>query len=154
MKEHKSHNRKSTGFKTPDNYFESFESKVFDRLAKKETIKGLENHGFEAPKDYFDTLEERIFKKINEEDKLVIQFKSRKTFYSIAGIAASLIILLAVFFNTSQSTEILSVEMVEAYLANSDLNSYELAQLLSDADLLEENFTIIETNYSEDNLET
>jgi hypothetical protein len=47
----------------------------------------------------------------------------------------------------------LTGEMVEAYFENSGLDTYDLAQLLSDADILEDDFTIIETNYNEDNLE-
>ena len=48
----------------------------------------------------------------------------------------------------------LSAEIVEAYFQDSDLDSYQLAQLLSDADLLEDDFTIAQTTYNEDNLET
>ena len=43
--------------------------------------------------------------------------------------------------------------MVENYFQDSDLDSYELAQLLSDAELLEDDFVITETEYNEENLE-
>ena len=153
MKEDKLHNINSTGFKTPDNYFEAFEDKLFNRLNEKESLEGIETSGYIVPKEYFESIEDTIINKLNTEDKPVISLQSRKTFYYIAGIAASLVLLFAVFFN-SESTEELSAEMVEAYLENRDLNSYEIAQLLSDTDLLEDDFTIINTPYEEDNLES
>ncbi len=50
--------------------------------------------------------------------------------------------------------EELSVDIVETYLEERNLDSYELAQLLSDVDLLEEDFTIIDTPFEEDKLES
>ncbi len=154
MKKDKLHNIKSAGFKIPDHYFESFEDKLIDRLNENESIEGIETSGYTIPKDYFDTLEDTIISKLNTEDKPVINLQSRNTFYYIAGIAASLILLFAIFINTETPEESLSVEMVETYLENRDLNSYELAQLLFDTDLLEDDFTITTTPYEEDNLES
>ncbi len=152
MKKDKLHNLKSTGFKTPDHYFESFEDKLFERLEEKESIAGIETSGYAVPKDYFDSVEEKVYTKLNTKERLVVSLNSRKTLYYIAGIAASLVLLFAVFINNDSSEEV-SIEMVEAYLENRDLSSYELAELLSDADLLEDDFTITQTSYSEDNLE-
>ena len=153
MKKNKLHSVKSTGFKTPDHYFESFDDKLFERLSEQESIKDIEEPGFIVPKDYFDSVEDNIFSKLRIEDRPVIRLKSRKTFYYIAGIAASLLLLFAVFLN-NENSEYISAEVVEAYLENRDLSSYELAELLSDSDLLDENFTIITTPYEEDNLES
>ena len=96
MKKNKLHNVKSTGFKTPDQYFESFEDNLFERLNNKESIEGIETSGYTVPKDYFNTVEEKILSKLNTAEKPVISLNSRNTFYSIAGIAASLILLMAV----------------------------------------------------------
>lgn len=153
MKKNKLHNIKSTGFKTPDNYFESFEDKLFDRLTVQKSIKDIEEPGYTVPKDYFETLEDKVFSKLKSEDRPVIRLKSRKTFYYIVGIAASLLLLFAVFIN-NESSEYISAEVVEAYLENRDLSTYELAELLSDNDLLDDDFTIIKTPYEEDNLES
>jgi len=154
MKKNKSHNVKSTGFKTPDQYFESFEGKLFERLNDKESIEGIETSGYTVPKDYFNTVEEKILSKLNTDEKPVISLNSRNTFYYIAGIAASLILLMAIFINNEQTEEAYTAEMVEAYFEDRDLSSSDLAQLLSDSDLLDEDFTIIETPYEEDNLES
>ena len=153
MKKDKLHNIKSTGFKTPDNYFEDFENAFFENLESKTALKDIEETGFTVPKDYFNTVENDILNKLKNEDKPVFTLKTRKTFFYVAGIAASLILLVAIFFNNNTEEEI-SVDMVESYLENRSLNSYELAQLLYDAEVLEEDFTIIESYYEEENLES
>lgn len=154
MKKNKIHNIKSTGFKTPDQYFESIEDKLFESLNKNEGIEAIESSGYEVPKGYFDSVEDTILSRLTTEDKVVYSLKSRKSFYFITGIAASLVLLFAIFMNSEKSEDLISVEMVEVYLENRDLNSYELAQLLSDVDLLEDDFTIVKTPYEEDNLES
>ncbi len=152
MKKEKLHNIKSNGFKTPENYFDSIEDKFFERLKFEENIEGVNDSGFTAPEDYFDTLEDKILSKL--EDKPVVKLNSRKTLFYIAGIAASLLLLFAIFLNNNDTTQELSAEMVETYFENSDLDSYELAELLVNADILEEDFTIVETEYKEENLES
>lgn len=154
MKKDRLHNITSTGFKTPNAYFESFDDKLFERIDKKESIDGVETSGYIVPVDYFNTVEESILSKLNIEDKPVINIKPGNNFYFIAGIAASLVLFLALFVNNGQTEEVFTAEMVETYFENSDLDSYELAELLSDADLLEDDFTIVEATYNEGNLES
>lgn len=152
MKKDKLHSIKSNGFKTPDNYFQSFDNKLFECLNKEETIEGVNNSGFTAPKGYFESLDNKIFNKI--EDKPIVRLISRKALYYITGAAASLLILFAIFIDSNGKTQELSAEMVETYFKNSDLDGYELAELLVKADILEEDFTLIETEYKEENLES
>ncbi len=152
MKNDKLHNIKSTGFKTPDQYFDSFEDKLFERLDQEKQIQGVDESGFKVPEGYFDTLDDQIIAKVKTEETPVIKLSSRKTLYYVAGIAASLILMIAVFINSSNDE--ISVEMVETYFQESDLDSYELAELLMDAEILEEDFTIIETEFDEENLES
>ncbi|WP_299114491.1 hypothetical protein [uncultured Winogradskyella sp.] len=153
MKEDKLHNINSTGFKAPKDYFESFDQKLMQRLEEDTSIKGITATGFNVPKDYFDTVEAKIIDKVNEENKTkVISLFSRKNMYYVSGIAASLLLFFAIFINTN-NTEELSIEMVENYFIDSDLDTYDLAELLTEADVLEEDFTLVETNYSEENLE-
>ena len=83
----------------------------------------------------------------------VVQLKSRSSFYYIAGIAASLLLLIAVITN-QKNTDELSVDIVENYLVQQDLTSYELAELLSDVNVLSDDFTISESNYNEEQLES
>ncbi|WP_299129086.1 hypothetical protein [uncultured Winogradskyella sp.] len=153
MKQNELHNINTTGFKTPDQYFDGIEEKILKHLFDKGSLDSFKNTGFEVPKNYFDTVEDSMFSRISEEETRVIKLISKKNWHYVAGIAASLLLLLAVFINRNNNTEELSVEMVENYLENSDLDSYELAELLSDVDLLEEDFIITETQYKEDSLE-
>lgn len=152
MKKDKLHNIKSNGFKTPDNYFESFEDSFFKSLNDNKVIDGINDAGFKVPEGYFDTIDEKVIN--NLEDKPVVLLNARKTLYYVAGIAASLLLLFAIFINNGDKTQELSAEMVETYFENSDLDSYELAELLVNADILEEDFTLVETEYKEENLES
>ncbi|MFK7783051.1 hypothetical protein [Psychroserpens sp.] len=149
MKHKKIEYIKSAGFKTPDNYFDSFDTKLKERLAEKESALEKETSGFKVPDNYFESFDDKVLKQIKD-DKPVI--KLRQSFYYIAGIAASLILLFSIFIS-NESADDISVEMVEAYFEDSDLDSYELAELLTEAEILEDDFIISETNYNEDNLE-
>lgn len=148
MKQKKLDTIKTSGFKTPKKYFSQVEEQILNEV---NLIDKADQSGFEIPEDYFDTLDEKILSQL-EEDKPVIALKSKRNFYYIAGIAASLLLLFAIYIN-QEFTEEISAEMVENYFQDSDLDSYELAQLLSDAELLEDDFVITETEYNEDNLE-
>ena len=151
MKNKKLHSIKSTGFKTPDNYFESFDAKLKERLAEKELIKEIDASGFKVPDNYFNTLDDNILSQL-EEDKPVIALKSRRTFYYIAGIAASLVLMFNVFF-TSETISINDIETasIEDYLEDGDFTSYDLAALLTEDELNENNF--IENQIPESTIE-
>ncbi len=153
MKKEDLNNIAETGFKTPDNYFESFEDKLFERLADQDNNIGVNDTGFKVPDNYFDTLEDTILDKLDKEETPVVQLRPRTKFYYIAGIAASIVLILALFINRNTVDE-LSVEMVESYFENSDLDSYELAELLTETEILEDDFEITETNLDEENIET
>ena len=118
MKKEKLHNINSNGFKTPDNYFQSFEDKFFERLNEKETIEGINDSGFTIPEDYFESLDGKILNKIK--DKPVRKLHTRKVFYYVSGIAASLLLMVSIFMNGDGKTQELSAEMVETYFKNSD----------------------------------
>ena len=152
MKKDKLHNIKSTGFKTPDHYFESFEDKLFDKLSKASKIQGIETTGLKVPKDYFDTVEENVFTKLNKKEAPIVRLNTRKKLYYISGIAAALLLMFAIFINNG--AEEISAEMVQTYFEESDLDSYDLAELLVDAEMLEEDFQLTEPEYNEDNLES
>ncbi|BAO76810.1 hypothetical protein [Winogradskyella sp. PG-2] len=154
MKNNNLNNIKSTGFKTPDDYFESFEDKLFEKINKEALIKGVETSGYVVPKNYFDSIDDTILNKVTLDEKPVVKLNPRKTFYYIAGIAASLILMISIYINVEKQENSISAEMVETYLEDRDLNSYELAQLLLDADILEDDFTIATTPYEEENLES
>ncbi|WP_439153082.1 hypothetical protein [Winogradskyella sp.] len=152
MRKDKLNTVKSAGFKTPEKYFDSVEDKLFSRIEEPDTIEDINSPGFTTPIDYFDAVEGKILDTLNTNDKPVVHLFARQSFYYVAGIAASLLLLFAIFINVEKTDE-LTGEMVEAYFQNSDLDTYDIAQLLLEADMLEDDFTITETSYSEENLE-
>lgn len=140
MKNNKLNSITSTGFKTPDNYFESFDAKLKERLTEKKLIKDIDTSGFKIPENYFKTLDDKILNQLKD-DKPVIALKSRQTFYYIAGIAASLVLLFNVFY-TSETITIKDIETasIENYLEEGDFTSYDLAALLNEDELTKTNF--------------
>lgn len=142
-----------SGFKVPKGYFDSFEDKLMEQLKSESTFE-VSEPGFKVPENYLDSIENSVFEKLNEkkETPVISIFRSKKLYF-ISGIAASLLLLFAVFINSSNTTEELSFEMVENYFINSDLDTYELAELLTDVEILVEDFSIAEIDYKEENLE-
>lgn len=152
MKKDKQHNNISTGFKTPDQYFESFEDSLFKRINKKESIKGVKTSGYTVPKNYFDSVDDTILSQLKTSEKPVIKLKSRTTFYYVAGIAASFVLLLGLVFNNNSSITIdtLETSSLESYLFQEEYSNDELASLFLSSDIFEIDF--INVNISEETL--
>ncbi|MBT8324176.1 MAG: hypothetical protein KJO96_02665 [Winogradskyella sp.] len=148
---------KSSGFKVPKGYFTHVEAKILASTRNPSVLNEPKTNPFKTPNSYFSNLNDQILQKLETEDHAnkpkVVNLQSRSSMYYIASIAASLLLFLAVLMNKT-NTEELSVDMVENYLVQQDLSSYELAELLADANLLSDDFTIVETNYNEEQLET
>lgn len=142
MKNNKLNNIKSTGFKIPENYFDSFEDNLLKRLEEKEPLASIKTSGYTVPKDYFNTVETAIFNKLNTKEKPVISLKSRNTFYYFAGIAASFVLLFSLVFNNNKSITIDTLETsnIEGYLFQEDYTNDELATLFINNDISETDF--------------
>ena len=80
------HNIKKTGFKVPEDYFNSLEDDILTEITLKEKVS---NSGFRTPKDYFKTLEDVIIEKVTEQktSKVISLFSKKNLIYasSIAG---------------------------------------------------------------------
>ncbi|EPR72178.1 hypothetical protein ADIWIN_3017 [Winogradskyella psychrotolerans RS-3] len=152
MKNNNLHNVKSSGFKTPNNYFESFETDLFERLNEKEYLKSSETSGFTVPKDYFESVENTILEKLNDSSKKpVIVLKPRSTFYYVAGIAASFAILFGLVFNNdSISFENIDTALIENYLYQEEYSNDDFASLFKTSDISEIDF--IDINVSDETL--
>lgn len=148
MKKNKLDTIKTSGFKTPKDYFSQVEEQILNEV---HVINKTNQSGFEVPNNYFDTLDEKVLGQL-EQNKGVFILKPRQSFYYIAGIAASLILLFAIFIN-KESNDDISTEMVESYFEASDLDTYELVELLAHAELLGDDFVISEIKYNEENIE-
>jgi Zn-finger domain-containing protein len=150
MKNNKLHNIKSSGFKTPDNYFESFEDRLQERLNDSEVI-NVKSPGFTLPNNYFETFENKLVDKLKKEnDKPVITLVPKRKLYYIAGIAASLALLLSLIFNTQNEFSIDSIDTIalENFLDQEDYTNEELASLFKANEISETDF--INVNISDD----
>jgi len=140
-------NKHSNGFKSPEDYFENFEDRLFSKLSEDKLPK---ESGFKVPEGYFDQLEETIVSKAIDSEKKtkVIPLISRKTLYYATAIAACAIIVFSVITNNDviQNIDTINISSIENYIEEGNLNiDYtDLASLLE-----EEDFT---SNTSESNL--
>lgn len=142
MKNDKLHNINSSGFKTPDNYFESFENKILNEISDKVITKHVESAGFSVPKDYFETIDNAVLNKINSEEKPVIKLRNKTTLYYVAGIAASFILLFGLVFNTNKTVtmDALDTASIENYLFQQEYSNDELATLFLNSEISETDF--------------
>lgn len=152
MSKNNINNIENSGFKVPEDYFNSFDDRLTNKLNEKQ-LSDIKTPGFKIPDDYFTSLEDKIMQRAESKQIPTIKLRTKNRLYYIAGIAASLILIAAIFLNRNTDTSI-SIEMVETYFENSSLDSYELAELLSEADLLDDDFKLIETEFNEENLES
>ncbi|WP_178984008.1 hypothetical protein [Winogradskyella helgolandensis] len=153
MKKNNLHSVKSTGFKTPKNYFESFDADFFERLKEKEAITSSEVSGFTVPENYFDAVENEVLEKLkNKTETPVINFKPKSRFYYFAGIAATIMLLFSLGFNNDNITiDTLETEILESYLYQEDYTNDDLATLFKSDDISVTDF--IDINVSDETLD-
>lgn len=146
---------KSTGFKTPDGYFDSLEAKLNARLANEERIQDIDNAGFEVPKDYFETLEDKILSQVSEPSKgKVVTLFSRRNLIYISGVAAAILVAFTIFFKSDPLTDTpIDDEVVKTYILDEGISSYELAALFTDEEITSFNEEIMEEAFNDESLE-
>lgn len=153
MKNKKLHNIKSTGFKTPDNYFESFDDKIFSKLNTENPLDSIKKTGFKVPDDYFESFNNTIFEKSlgNKESKVIPLFSKRNLVY-VSSIAAAILLLFNLsIFDNKPTFDNLDIETVESFIEDENISSYDIAALLTDEQIAED--IIIEFTVNEDNIE-
>ncbi len=152
MKDNKLNNIKSTGFKTPDTYFETLEDAIFSKLKEETMTAKLTASGFKAPEDYFKTFDAKVLTRIeeNQTTKAIPVFTWRNLAY-VSGIAASVILAINIFFTHSNKLTFddLETASIESYLINEDLNAYDIAPYLGASELNSDDFIENTINASE-----
>lgn len=153
MKNKKLHNIKSTGFKTPKDYFESFDDKIFSKLNTESQLDAIKETGFKVPDDYFESFNDTIFEKnLGETESKVIQLFSKRNLIYVSSIAAAILLLFNLsIFEITPTFDNLETETVENYIIDENISSYEIAALLSDEHI--EEGIIIDYSINEDNIE-
>ena len=129
-------NIKNTGFKVPQTYFQNLEDQIMGNIKLNEALQNLDDTGFKAPKGYFDALENDVLAKVTEKKnpKVISLFNKQNLIY-ISGVAAAILIMFNVFWNnTETSIDSIDIELVENYIIDQGINTYEIASLLSDND--------------------
>jgi hypothetical protein len=139
------------GFKAPDDYFQDFEERLFSKLKEAELPK---KHGFDVPDGYFEDLEERILQNVTQEKTVkVIPLLKRKTFIYAVSVAALAALVFSIFTKNTDGEILLQIADIEAYINADamDLDSYDIAQLLSDDEL--DNLAFENEIFSQENIE-
>lgn len=147
-------NIKNTGFETPKIYFDSVEDAVFSSLQSEKLKNSTSDPGYSIPEGYFDSLEDEVLSKIDKPETKVISLNTRKLLYTATSIAAILVLYFTLFSKTERNTlDSLDTEVVEAYILEQEIDSYELASLLTDEDIDTINGDIFKEEFNSDQLE-
>lgn len=141
-------------FKTPEEYFESFDDRLMDKLSE-ESSNIPKEEGFDLPEGYFDGLHKNIQGKLdNQETKVVQLHPYKKYYYAVASIAAIVLVIFGLNWNTSEELrfEDLAEADIENYFENNefDLSAYEIAEVIP-LDELEIN-DILVNRFEEENM--
>ncbi len=145
---------KETGYSAPDSYFESIEDNVMSKLNDGMVLGNSKDSGFKAPNNYFELVEDTVLDKLNNDKvtKVIPLFLRRNILY-VSTVAAAVMIMFGVFLNKPNGIDSLDIEVVESYLEDQDLDTYDIASLLTTEDLEEEDFGVINDSFSEESLE-
>lgn len=136
-------NKNITGFKTPENYFEDFDTQIFSKIDEENLPKSA---GFKTPNGYFENFETNVLKAIetSEKPQKVIPLFPKKYFGYAAAIAACLIIGFSIFNNKTTLTNLdaLQLAAIDTYIEEGNLNMdlYDLTSFIDDEDINEINF--------------
>ena len=136
-------NKNITGFKTPENYFEDFDTQIFSKIDEENLPKSA---GFKTPNGYFENFEPNVLKAIetSEKPQKVIPLFPKKYFGYAAAIAACLIIGFSIFNNKTTLTNLdaLQLAAIDTYIEEGNLNMdlYDLTSFIDDEDINEINF--------------
>ena len=145
------HNINASGFKAPNDYFKNLE----DNLLTEVKLKALTNgSGFKIPKQYFELVEHQLIEKTTKVSapKVITIFLKQNLIYA-SGIAAAVLILVALFFfSTKPNWNNLDAETVENYIIDENISAYEIAALLLEEDIKEEDF--VNHDFKIDTIET
>ena len=154
MKNKNLHNITSTGFKTPDDYFKTFDEKITSKLNNSNSLSDIKSAGYSVPTDYFETFNEKVLEQLKpKKDTKVVSLLNWKKVAYISGIAASILLAFNIFYNNPEKIdfEALETASIESYLNEEDLSSYDIASYLNDDDLSKDVF--IDNKLSEESLE-
>lgn len=134
MNKEKFQHTKNSGFKVPEDYFDSLESKILDKAKMALPLESKIDSGFKVPEGYFDN-----FKPKAKSSKVI---NLKKVLY-ISSIAAAIVLLFALFIpKSTPNFDGLETAAIETYLLNESYETSEIAGLLNEDDLTLETFDV------------
>ena len=141
------------GFDLPKDYFEEFESRLFNRINMESLPK---ESGFKVPTGYFNDLGKNVIASVEGSNKTkVISIVSKKTLLYAASIAACAVLVFSLInFNNEEITlSDIDFSTIENYIedGNLEITNYDLTSLLTEEDLNE--LTIEDSLISEELIE-
>ncbi|WP_347925302.1 hypothetical protein [Pontimicrobium sp. SW4] len=148
-------NIKNAGFKAPKDYFQNLEDQIMDNIKLDVALQNTDDGtGYKMPEGYLDTLEDVIFSKVTKTtNSRVISLFNKQTLIYISGVAAAVLIMLNVFWNSSEiSIDSIDNELVENYIINEGINTYEIASLLTGNDDINLDIEIFDDTFNDDSL--
>lgn len=115
--------KQQQGFKTPENYFEDFEARLFLQLKEEKQLSEEKiAAGFDIPQDYFQHFEVALPK---EKATKVLPLFRKENFKYVAGLAAMLVLMFTIFTdyeNTNTSFDSVDYGSIESYIENDRTN--------------------------------
>ena len=153
MKNKKLNSIQSAGFKIPEDYLETFDDLLLNKLKNTNPIQKTKNSGFKVPEQYFESFDDRLAKALDSEKEVkVIPLLSWKKLAYISGLAASIILMVGLFNNYNSTPDFGDLEtvIIENYIVDEDFSNEDIGSLLSD-DLTLNNF--MDSHLIDSNLE-
>jgi len=129
---------KTSGYIVPQDYFVNFEEVVSKKMFNRQHLEEVNNPGFKVPKKYFSTFEERLYNSIHNQETAVKSFPifSINTVLYLSGIAAALLILVAVLMPTNNlSLDNIETELLETFITINDFDTSELAMIWDSSEI-------------------
>ena len=122
-------------FKVPRAYFETFEERLFTRIAEDKFPK---SSGLQVPKGYFEEMEKTVLKTVFAEtgSKKTIPLYAKIPRHYVAAIAACLVIGFVIFNWDTGNTDNLNLQLaaIDNYIeaGNLDLDLYDITFFIDD----------------------
>lgn len=154
MKKLNTNKDKFGGFKVPDNYFETFSANLISKIYDETSNKTLHPTGFKTPDGYFENLNTNMrIPTTAQKGKVKPLFQSNNLIIKTIAIAATVILILVLSINKDEEINFsqLEVASIENYILNSEVNTSDIAQYITEDDLT--NSFDLMTAVNEENLE-
>ena len=144
--------KRNKGFNLPEDYFENFEDRLELRIMEDALP---DSNGFVVPEGYFNSLEDMLVVKVAASEPVIKPLFPKRSFYYVAGIAASLLLIISIsgIFDNDTSLDEIPLSTIESYMEESafEYDSYDVMALMDEQEI--EDLILDENIISEESLE-